>query len=472
MGVIFLAVLLFFCARSIFETKTIDDTLKILFISSICCAVFLDVGYVFKISNFEFTYSKLSLSLFGLISLIKLFYRREFVAYLYKKRFLILLFVLLIVSIVIGYINILHISPCRIKILPTFQSLDAAFRNNELLQCPFVDYYAVKASIMMLLWMGAAYLGTDYFRERNFVRALILGILIGFTVVFGVQIIEFVYNYFVGDFFMRKVINTFVGVGDSTVSQFAFRFGVKNAYSLFKEPSHFGFVLIILYSLFYVLQISGKTYYQRYFALLILYSIIGSLISGSTTSVIVCFIGLLLVFIAMIQTRQYKAIAFIVGVAVLFLILVFATDLSIFADVKHKLLSSIGKGGKSKLGQARNFGIILCYQALLKYPLFGVGLGVTKSTGLLSTMAANLGFVGLSLYFIVLKNVMSLKIRKINFPVFVTILFVINFAFPYGTFYSPFIFAIFLPLSQVITGNEASECGILEKLKMKIFREE
>lgn len=413
-----------------------------MFITAIAGSMFLDIGYVFRIAEFEFTIGKLMMTGYIVIRLAHLLYFKKLGSYINTHRILFILLLIFIISMAAGYLYQTMI-PSKVVILPTEVSLDAAYKDNSLLAYPKPGYFAMKGFFMIIAWALFCIFSADYFTDTSAMKYLRDTIFWCFIVLFIVQYIELAFNYIFGAFSFRPLIDYFFGIGDGTMDPFKPRFSIRNAYTLFKEPSHIGYVLTILYLIFFKIRTLRPLY-----VIVVVMSFPAAVISGSTTAVLLSLAGLLLMTVMVLNTlwkknRKY----FFIGILAAMTVVVFLAILfkPVLTEILYKILSSFSLAG-SKQGRARNWSIFLAYRAFIYNPVFGVGVGVTKSTGLISSMFAALGLAGILLY---LKFVISLikpLMNKENLFVAAVLLFFLNFTFPEGTYYSPAFLGILFPL--------------------------
>lgn len=208
--------------------------------------------------------------------------------------------------------------------------------------------------------------------------------------------------------------------------------GVKRICSVSTEPSTFALYLLMMISLMIIFYTNKYYIIPKYSLIIILISTcFVTILTTSTTAYVgilfLIIVMILLNFIMVIKQKKKVGIQFLnyLKFIIIFLGLIYISYycyLKVFHIDSKTIIDTFKTVSINKIssesGITRSSGALENIKLFLKFPLFGVGWGSTRSFDLITTLMANVGIVGTSLYlfiiFISVKVAYTLAINNIG----------------------------------------------------------
>lgn len=333
-----------------------------------------------------------------------------------RKSFLLLIFLIMIV--VGGHIN-LSLNHNMPYVLAMNINMDKAYYG---LVSPVKATYGAYNRIAffdLLLFAICLLLYRRELRNPEESSFILNTIRKAYHILFVIGVLEFFFNNFVSPTLMRDFSLSLVGSKDLAKTFYPEnRFGYYGITLLFSEQSYVS-VLIIYYAIIWKEHVNTVTEMIFYFL-----SIAILFMSGASTGIVIIPLALVVLIRELINKKQKSYIklvewgfVIIVGIIAIYLV---ATNPLLFSDFLDSTLIKIGaliQGGKYTnnavlaSGATRNYANNLAWEAFLKSPFFGVGLGSTRGYGIWIAFAANFGILGLITFVLYLNRIFSFSLR-------------------------------------------------------------
>ena len=400
--------------------KCRDYLVEFLIKGSILSFFFINIGYVFKIGDFEFTYIKFFLLIIPLAITLDQSKEIKFV----KKD--IMSYVLVSIVVIIGYsINLLS---GNIELKTIIGLLEF------LLFLYFI--ICIKTQGFFLEEKGKKYI--DFFIKSFLVFCICMAV-------------EMIIVYFTNDGrIFREFLFSFFGKNRESIVTYSYRrSGLYMLMGTLAEPSHIGFMIFAMG----LIMFNDKRIKIRY---LILMSIISIMSTSSTTMIIIIIWGTIIIFSRLNIKKRLKhktIITIITGSCLTFLI-----SIKIFSSIKERIIDNLLKI-KGYISQLFNISLQGNYlvdsgrvdtienaMSVFKQKiLLGNGMGSIRALSFNSALLANVGVIGFLFYYIYIFIISDIKL---NFKVLINVFIIIVFNFFIG--YNVALISMFVPFCIVI----------------------
>ena len=414
-----------------------------LFILTISISIFINTGYVFSQIK-SISYSLLSQIIYIIIVMMTDSKKIQI-----KKNSIENICLLLLV-IVIGYINLQYGSNLP-SIIPMTTSMDSVFLGDSpLAEANFTNSNAFYF-LELLLYILFIIVSYNQFAHKKQIKRILLDIRMIFYVFFAFWFIEFVFSNTISNTVWRETIYKIFGYVEGKTFNGVKRYGFYGFAGLFSEQSYIS-VMIIYYLIAYALG-SRKS---KDIALHI-FSIILLVINGSTTGILLIPLACFSLFfnaekkLSLIKNKKI-IVTVLVGCSMIYLLwktrpeLYFTIKQLTETKIKSYFLSTTDNSAAALSSQTRSFANNIAWNAFLKSPLFGVGLGTTRGYGVWSGAFATFGIIGISAYFIFVFQFFNIHWRKV-FLLLIVIALYFNAVWFVWYLYNPTITALYLVLA-------------------------
>ncbi|WP_214796795.1 hypothetical protein [Exiguobacterium sp. s5] len=379
----------------LFNTSSFKQRYMYLLVITICIETFINLGFFFKISNFELQYSEFMLAILGMLSM----------TYLLKNKVnksIITIGLLFIGSLIISGL-ILIVLPYSKPII-TFGMPWTGYFTGEMAMAQFT-IQSIKMSLRIILYVLITIVSVSILSKSDVKELTKRFISFGYFVV-GYGYLEFVVKNFLQSDFLSSFNNWFFGLGDWTVEVLIERSDTFALQGFTKEPAHFA---AALFSLTLVIVFSGKS---------------------RKTLISLLFIGLI-----MFLSRSFSAVLYLATLSSIYAI--FNNRKTIFVSLTTLFvftvtLSSVFEYYLIRLGNVvdllvlnridqtysehiRIISVIENFKIFLDRPLFGIGIGTSYAHGFIPTLLASLGLFGFILWLILIfKGIAKMNISFDN----------------------------------------------------------
>lgn len=418
-----------------------------LFETSILVSLFINVGYFCK-GLFNISYSSFMMYLYIIYSLIKLFLLKRQQQEKRKRIFSILI---LAIIIILSFFNLLNNTNLA-QIVPMDTIVDeVAFGRNYLITPTFYKGNILAFRDLMIFCLFS-YLSYEYVYNKNYILNIINAIKRTSNIFFIFLIFEAIVDNFISTDLIRDIINYLFGITDKTYISAAFRYGIYNSYGLFVEPSYVGVIILVYYSIVYL--VGFKSNKDICFFVI---SFVVIFLSGASTGVALVPFGILVIIKRLFKLRK-RNMLYVFAIFIVFLIcgVIFENVINNnigflkmaieYANIKMFTYIN-GDISGSGSGYARSFGNKICYEVLKINPIFGVGLGTTRGFGLIPSAVANLGIAGMISYIYFFKCNFNLTINKSNRVLLIINLIYLTSMISIWYLYMPAIIGLFIYLN-------------------------
>lgn len=436
---IFGILLLILIIRVLLLNKPKGDKYLYIFSLLILLELFVNTGYFIKFGEYELLYSEFVLIVLILFSLSLLIHRP-----INKK----LLFCgLMFLGAIIITELMLIINPLEEPIL----------RNNELI-VPEFSLYSLMIASRYLLFVIVALAAKSVFGKEKVIN--VVGLMQKYSIFFIFLLyIEWILNNVLKVDYFRRGVSFIFGKGAYTVDALLTRGGLHSIQGFMREPAHlseglFYFLLIVI--------LAGLDKRKTHRLILISAPLI--LLSGSFSGILY-LIALFVIYMA----KNKITSVYTIGVLILILIsLPFLFSSELFQYYYTRLMNSFRILTNSQTSTTisseavRLNTVIYTFDAFLKRPLFGLGIGIPYSYGFLSGLLASIGSIGSTLWMLfVFKLFGNLRINIRTIFIIVAMIVVWNFTGNISVSYSVFI----LLIAVLIDGNYLAENNKLWSVK-------
>lgn len=421
-----------------------------LFKLSILIALFVNIGYFYN-GVINLSYVQFIVYYYVVFSLLKIFFFKENEQFTINKRLISI--VILIACVILGLYN-LKTNSNLAYIVPMNVVIDDVAYGIKSLELPILSKANISAFRELVVFCLYCYFSYEYFREKKYLSKLIDTLIKYFHILFAFIIVESIIDNCLANNLVRELINYCFGISDKTYVIAQQRYGLYSAYGLFVEPSHLGAVILIYYSISYLLGF--KEYKDKIYFLL---SFLVIILSGSSTSFINIPIGILVAYKYFVRNDKksyfkWGIIVLFIPIIILILIILFnKRNESINAVIEYtqrKIIAYVNSDRSDGSAYARSFGNNTCYGVLKINPILGVGLGTTRGFGLIPGILSNLGILGTLAYIYFLKCNLYIKINRGNILLLIINIIYLTATFSVWHIYMPTIIGIFLFLNRNI----------------------
>ncbi|WP_296879768.1 hypothetical protein [Thomasclavelia sp.] len=409
-------------------------------------SLFINIGYF--INNIIFiSYSEFVMIFYILICFFMNLYLK-INTYLEKKS---LFFAFLLIFIILTSFIFLIINIDYPKVIPYSVSADMVYLGKARLAFPIINKINFYEFFKFLLFIIYVIMSKDYFKDSNVRYLLIESIIKMYVFISVIYMLEFVLNNFVNKNIFCDFVNNIFGIYDyRSYTEPLLRNGFYTCKGLYTEPSYI--TLFIPYFLI-MLKRKIKNIYDFIFFLLCITSVI---ISGSSSMLVIVPMALFCLFVGLgIGINKKKQIIKLL----LFVLCFFALGCLIFKHINLfesfidysmlKIRSYLNGNDTSLSGSIRNYANLICYNAFLKKPLLGLGIGTIKGYGIIPGMLSSMGLLGTIVYIEFMTNIFGLTLR-IKWNVIIIFIIVVYFITILSIFYiyTPAILTFVLPLKM------------------------
>lgn len=356
--------------------------------------LFLTAGYFCHIGSYEFKYSEF-LCLVLIMYLLYIFCR-------YQVDSQWIMYILFFLTFIIVNNFLIFIAPYGI---PTIiyggqTTWDSFCLYGESLELVRFSWQVILMDIRYMLFLFIAMISLNCFDDICYQVAIKKFIVLGYLM-FAIVMFEFclgIMGYGANFVAYRDWI---MGIGDSTAGYFL-RSGRFTLAGATLEPGHLARAIWV-WLIVYIVYIKKPSYF------IILLATIIMLLSGSLAAVLY---AASIVMILSVLRLGLKNFIIVLCVASLSFILFFISCKDLFQNNMQRImaiLSYMTDGSMHFIGSEgiRIISIVSLFEAFLKRPFFGIGIGTAYSYGGFVDLMATLGSIGTCLYLYICKVIVS-----------------------------------------------------------------
>lgn len=405
-SIILLIILFFISIKSIANPKKLFLNI---FTFYILFKISVNVGYFIKISNFEIFYDEIIELYLFFISIICIFnYRFDKLIVL---SFLMLLIVLVLPSILNKFLdyNVFGISYSN--------SWDEFFYNGLSIN----DLELLSTNFRSILFIIRIFLFTiiviTFFINFNLKWLLSFSKLVNILSIF--LLILFFSELILKNVFKSSTLNEmylhFFGFGSSTkVGLGDSKFNIYQPICLYREQSFIGINFSILSIIQQLLWWIRKKKLTIICSLLLMLSAISSL---SLTSVLYLILYAIILTHFMYKNSKTKYKYLFTTIVIFFSIIIISIILVLFNERifnSIKIITDIGNIKQFGVSSEaiRIYSIVYNMGIFIKYPFFGIGLGVSQSYSAISSILVSIGIIGSIAYFLFWNRLYKIYFKK------------------------------------------------------------
>ncbi|MDD2371390.1 MAG: hypothetical protein PHQ32_05240 [Firmicutes bacterium] len=418
--------LIYFLYKILFSKEiTVNNVFKYLLGLLIFFELFINVGYMFKIANYEVLYSEFILLLLFIISLIII--KNNF-----KKIRIKGTVILITISVIATEINLL-INPITENI----------FRNKGYL-IPVFSYYSILILLRFLMMLVISVAAINIIKYEDVIN-IIDGLARKAKYIFVICILEWIVKNLFFSQMYSFIVDYIFGEGIYQVGVLLKRGSIYSLQGLLREPAYLTFGVFIFLIIIILSNYKSKVKYT--------YLIVGSsliLVSGSLSGVVY----ILALFMMVVSMNKNKSKLLGLGIVVLIGgILFLQTELASYyigRIVNSWRIVNSSSGAVFSSEQIRLFSITETFKTVfLKRPILGAGLGIPYAFGTDIMIFSSIGIFGSVLwfwyYFISLGKMIANKKTFIILSMFFALLFIGTI----NVIYSAYIVLIVLEINML-----------------------
>ncbi len=400
---IFGACLVIFSIYILIKNTTINFKRKANYVITLCivACTFLDLGYVFKVGNFECEYNYL-LTGFAFVLVI--------IAEGYKKNISLLFVGLIAYIIAVVCIKSALGATYLSSSYSSSRYWDLCFMDGEL-DVVYPSVRNIVLPVIRLIMLGKVILYIS--RETSRKELLKIGVII--QKCSSIYLVLLVAEAILINFTSlqpRAFLLDIFGHSSSTAIEYKSVFGLKSPMGLAREPSNLAITCLISFTVnIYVHSRIKKGKVLAYNYLLVM------ILSGSMSAVMYAFACLLLIYLNL-NRKAKRIVAFVVPAIVVFFILI---SYRLFEPRFSVLFREIGMFGSGIASLSRNNSTITRMYSIynnlyyfIRNPILGTGLGTMYCYSTIVTMLSNLGMAGAMLFFTFYKRCVERKTGSIK----------------------------------------------------------
>lgn len=385
--------------------------------------LFVNVGYMVKIGNYELLYDEFVLVLLLIVSIYAILKRA------YRIRIKISLIFLLMTLI---YTEILlAINPIS----------EVIYRNGEYI-LPEISIYSIlvfsKVVIMLIISVAALQI-IDKAALEDINRRILKYV----RFIYAICGIEWIMKNIFHSQTYHSVVNLIFGKGSNTVDILLERGGLYSLQGLLREPAHlsFGLFMFLLILIFSNLDTKIK---NRYFFIGIVYLILGGSLSGIGYAV-----ALILSYI-LHSRKKVKPIIFLFGLGIIFIFIIPNDSITYYSSRIINSLKILGDSGEAIMYTSEHVRLFSITETLktvfFRRPVFGAGLGIPYAYSTNVMILSSIGVIGFIAwfwyYFISIGKVLKDK----NMPIIILMFAVLTFIGSIKMIYSAFVLLLVLQM--------------------------
>lgn len=400
-SIIYIVALIYtFCRKSSKKQKYID-----LFLFTVFSELFLDLGYIFKLGEYEINYSYISI-------LVTLIY--GIICYgvkIKKKNFQYILLIMVVLLVEILY---RIASPSEIYSIDHNMIADELFYGKSLVKMEITTYSWISFVKVVFLLFSFIIFVTSYqlelfekaiLRYESFFKGYIL-----------FAVVELVINNVVNPNFVRNIILTLFGSGMATARLPYYRMGLHSILLTCREPSLANYALMYCCLSLYWISIEKK---EKKINKYIIVAAIVMVLSLSLTGMLYSSILLLIYFVKREnREKNGKKALVLFGTILVFTITFLFSSNRIYQYMMTRLNSIVSfityvvnNSNSSNIFNIfggsevfRAYSMINAIQVFLKTPLFGLGIGTANALSGWLTVLANIGLLGTVIWIMMLNS--------------------------------------------------------------------
>lgn len=410
-------ILIGYIIKKIFLNKTLDfKKMFNEFISlTIILELFINVGYMIRIGEYEFLYNEFFLVILLIISIIIIVRDRKSIKIYYSM-------IIYTTSLIITEL-LLAMNPIN----------DLIYRNGLYIK-PQFSYYSIMILSRIIIILIVSIIVVNYLKKEDI--NFIINKVINYTkYIYFICILEWILKNIFKSNLYNMLVNFLFGKGAYSVDFLLERGSAYTIQGLLREPAHlsFGLFIFLLILIFSNLNIREKNKYL-FIGLAIL------IISGSLSSV-AYIIGIILIYIIYRNVNKVKIILKYSILSIIVLCIIPRETVSYFFNRIVNSINIINLSDQivsNTSEQVRLSSIIETYNTVFKLrPLFGAGLGIPYAYSTNIMILSSIGLVGFIMWF--WYYFISIGRIKSNHIIIIFIIFIIlNFIGSISILYSSF----------------------------------
>ena len=406
----------------IFNKKDYKKMFMSFFMVMIMTKFFINIGYFVKIGSFDIMYDEF-FTFLTFISALK-YLTKNNSSLTYKKNIFCLI-ISISFSIILNFLLSYNEYGIRYG-----GSWDDYFLGTESFKILTPSFNSLLQIVRIFMFFTIYYTFSKEISKSKFKKMMNVMFCISIFAVI-MFIIEFVQKNMLHSYFLNDFYNKIFGLNDATYTGLgSFHNGYYSVTFLYREQSHLSeyFFFISL-----MMLLSSFIFKKKKYFLVSLLMIGASILSISFTSLLCAGIYYLVFsYLVIKHSKKYSKFA-IMLLIVIICITPFLINKSIFSErINNSLYMILNFNSQGVYAfnseNVRLFSVMYNYDLFRSHFLFGLGIGTSYSHSGLSTTLVSIGSVGLVLYFITYKNLITKNLRR-KYPYVLTFIIMGFFLF-------------------------------------------
>lgn len=436
------------------KCKTIKNKYISMFILTCIIELNVNAGYMFKINNFEVSYSEFLILVLSVTAIMFMLQNGQL------KKNTLLLGLGLLFSIILGLAMLIFL-PSKIQIVDYSISWTDFFFAGQNKVNPTISMQSVKMLIRVFLFIISTLpiptllnLDSMRFSISEIAKYSKISILWGYA--------EWLSKNLIGSDIFNQISNKFFGVGSGTALSFSLRNNYYAILGFTREPSYFSETLYLILLLILANIILNNDSKKWFFAGFVL-----SLMSMSLSAIIFTSILLLFYFVTTNIKKSYEKVIVICSLTLTMAILsivflyIFGGN-QIFQENYYftRICNSINDisllvnnyrvDTNITSEKIRLTSIVDTFTAFTNRPFLGIGIGTANSHSAVINILSNIGIIGVLMWISYLMKICSFKLKNKKRAIrrmllfLIPYLFVGNISLLYGIKIIPILCGIFM----------------------------
>jgi len=355
--------------------KSIDKIYIKLLTLTICVETFVNVGYFFRIGNYDVLYSEGVIGIIGILSIIIIVKRP-----INTKMFI--LGMMLICSVIISSITLLG-WPADYEVITYGMSWYDYFYNN--MSYPEFTLQTIKMAFRIVLYVIIA-TATVSTMKVEYLKRIVKSFITCGSIIIYYSLLEFIIKNILKSNVLNNFIYWFFGVGDSTLINLLERGSIYSLQGFMREPSHlaasmFLFGLTVVFS-----HQQQKTTWK-----LLLCTFGVMLLSRSFAGVLY-----ILAIYTMYAIVNNKKVIFSCFALCIVPIILWSSYFEYYSDRIINVMGFINSK-EASIAVSEHIRLLSAFENLKAFiyrPLFGIGIGTSYAYAFFPSLLSNMGLIG------------------------------------------------------------------------------
>lgn len=402
------------------QKRSLEQVYVKLFLTSIIFSLVFDVGYIAEVSGFVVEYNYL-FSVFNFIFAVLVLSKHK-MSYKFLAYFV--CFILVITSVtVVSYIVGRGYVSC-----PNDMVWDSFFNTNKKLPTVYIGGNAFFVICRIIIFLISFYAFAKAFSCNNMLAVIESIYKVSLFVIFA-SMVEIIISNLIDPYLVRKLAYEIFGHSSSTYDVSKSLYGFYPPMLFMREPSSYAYALFFFglnNIAYYSLKKSKKVKLLK----LSIFAILAFLIISFSMSALIYLAVLTLLALYLMGGKK----SFVVVISVLIVFAVFVG--SLYSERIENIMSYITLFNTKQPGKLpdkseviRLYSIYNNLNVFMQNPLFGGGVSSVYSFSALVTLFANIGIVGVVLYFSTIKVITDEFFKTNKFSWLTLIIIIVTFAF-------------------------------------------